>query len=105
MAKASGVSLGAAMGDWLLDTVEAAEMTASMIERAREAPRQVIQQLNALALGLSDEAGVAMKAMRGVQAGARAAEPLRSGRNGANPPSSNTGGKGPVKFPTKGARS
>lgn len=118
MAKASGQSLGVAMGDWLHDTVEAAELMTAMIEKARAAPKQVMRELNALALGYSDETGAALKAMRGATTAAaqfealgaaagarRAAEPLPSGRRGANPPSSNTGGKGTEKVTPKRARS
>jgi hypothetical protein len=61
-------------------------------------------------LGLSDETGAAFKAIRGLsgaskqlaalgvaQGKPRAAEPLRSARSAASPPSSNTGGYSKAK--------
>ena len=105
MAKASGMSLGAAMGDWLGDTIEAAEMMTAMTERARQAPKQVLRELNALALGYSDETGAALLAARKTSAAAaalRAAEPRPGGRREAgSPPSSNTGGYSSKSPPPK----
>jgi hypothetical protein len=43
------------MGDWLADTVEAAELMASTMERARAAPKLVTAELHAMALGMSDQ--------------------------------------------------
>lgn len=117
MAKASSMSISRAMGDWLGDTLEAAELTTTMIERARAAPKQVIRELNALALGYADETGSALQAMRGISGAAahltalgvaqgepRAPEALRRDRSGASPPSSNTGGKVPQRGAGKGKR-
>jgi hypothetical protein len=61
LAKASGMSTGRAMGEWLADTVEAAEYMAQSVERARAAPRIVTQELHAYALGLADETGQLMR--------------------------------------------
>lgn len=111
LAKALGTSISWAMGEWLGDTLEAAELTTSMVERARAAPKQVIRELNAMALGFKDETGAALRGMRSapvntavrglLQGGGRAAEPLPAARKQASPPSSNTGGKGPDKGNTK----
>nr|CRY96500.1 hypothetical protein [uncultured prokaryote] len=96
-AKASGMSLGRAMGEWLGDTLEGAELLATQLERARAAPKAAIREMHALALGLTDETGALMRKMqedgrvarRDAQASPRAARPI--------PPSSNTGGKGTNK--------
>lgn len=57
LAAASGVSTGKAMADWLGDTVEAAEYMAQTLERARAAPKVVMREMHAYALGLADETG------------------------------------------------
>lgn len=102
LSKAAGTSLGRTMGDWLADTMEAAEYAATMMERAREAPKVVMREVHAYAMGLAGETG-------DVLADLRAGKPLRPGRvtgalrpaHGAggsvSPPSSNTGGKVPRK--------
>ena len=54
MAKAGNMSTGKAMAEWLKDTVEAAELMASAMERARAAPKLVTAELHAMALGLAD---------------------------------------------------
>lgn len=85
------------MGDWLGDTLDAAEFMAVNMEKARSAPRLVAQELHAYSLGLADEMGEVLKKIRGQGAGDRAgdalAAPLRPPT--PNPPSSNTGGKVP----------
>jgi predicted translin family RNA/ssDNA-binding protein len=86
-AKAAGMSLGRAMGEWLGDTVEAAEFTATKMEQARAAPKVVMREMHAYALGLADETGQLMNTLR---------EKGRAERSGAArasiPPSGNTGG-------------
>ncbi len=64
MAKASGMSLSRAMGKWLQDTCEAAEHMASLLERARAAPKQVMREMHSYALGLADETGDLVESMR-----------------------------------------
>lgn len=54
LAEASNVSLGRAMGDWLGDTSEAAQMMASLMAEARSKPKEVIRQLQGLSLGMVD---------------------------------------------------
>jgi hypothetical protein len=102
-AKASGMSLGRAMGEWLGDTLEGAELLASQLERARAAPKAVIREMHAFALGLSDETGamlqrVTEKAKEQRGALARDAHPAAPS---PIPPSSNTGGKGTRKAKSK----
>ena len=55
LADASGMSMGKAMGEWLGDTLEAVEFMAEKMEQARAAPRLVMQEMHASALGLADE--------------------------------------------------
>lgn len=57
LAKAGNVSTGRAIAEWLSDTVEAAEFMAATMERARAAPKVVMREMHAYALGLADETG------------------------------------------------
>jgi len=96
--KATAMPTGRAMGEWLGDTLDAAQYLAETLEKARAAPKLVAQQLHAYALGLTDETGALMARMREGGSGAvpghaqqgpeRLPHPL-------TPPSSNTGGKVP----------
>jgi hypothetical protein len=96
LAKAGGMSLSKAMGEWLGDTIEAAEFTASKMEEARAAPKLVMREMHAYAQGLVDETGALMKSMREKGREARAAKAAGSPvAPSSDPPSSNTGGKGP----------
>ena len=104
LAKASSMSTGRAMGDWLNDTLEGAQFMAVNMERARAAPRLVAQELHAYALGMTDEMGDVLKKLReqGTEdrAGGALAPPLRHPT--PSPPSSNTGGKVPKKVHKNG---
>jgi len=64
MAEASNVSLGRAMGDWLAETSEAADMMAKLMSEARAAPKQVMRQLQGMALGLVDMTEETLENMR-----------------------------------------
>jgi hypothetical protein len=57
LAKAGNMSTGRAIAEWLSDTVEAAEFMAATMERARAAPKVVMREMHAYALGLADETG------------------------------------------------
>ena len=102
LAKVSSQSTGKAIAEWLADTVEAAELMASTMERARAAPKLVTAELHAMALGLSENTKELMdrfskmgKAARGGapgQAGAGTSDTPRAAKP-AIPPSCNTGGK------------
>lgn len=96
LAKAGSMSVSRAMGEWLGDTVEAAQFMAEKMEQARAAPKIVMREMHAYAQGLADETGSLMERMRqeGAAARARRSEadtPALTRR----PPSGNTGGKGP----------
>lgn len=52
------------MGEWLTDTLEAAEFMAEKVEQARAAPKLVMQEMHAYALGLADETGDLLERIR-----------------------------------------
>lgn len=86
------------MGEWLADTVEAAEFTATKMEQARAAPKIVMREMHAYALGLAEETGALMDQVRqkGRSPGTRTVSAARPAAREVvpSPPSSNTGGKG-----------
>lgn len=109
LSKNTNTSIGRAMGEWLGDTLDAAELMASTVEKARSAPSLAIRELQAFTLGLQDELAGVMSVMRnkGIEDRAQIAAaglgpaPARSGartragtRTADAPPPSNTGGKG-----------
>jgi len=53
LAKAGNMSTGRAMAEWLADTVEAAELMASTMERARAAPKVVTAEVCEVQGGLA----------------------------------------------------
>ena len=61
LAKAGNMSTGRAIAEWLSDTVEAAQYMASKMEQARAAPKLVMREMHAYALGLADETGELMR--------------------------------------------
>jgi hypothetical protein len=95
---AAGMSLSKAMGEWLADTVEAAEFTATKMEQARAAPKIVMREMHAYALGLAEETGALMEEVRkkGRSPGTRTVSGARPAAREVvpTPPPSNTGGKG-----------
>jgi hypothetical protein len=118
LAKAGNMSTGGAIAEWLADTVEAAEYMAATMERARAAPKVVMREMHAYALGLADETGQLMRdiakkgekdrAPRRVRGGglggagdARADAPDAQNAASPIPPSCNTGGKVPRKTNNK----
>lgn len=82
----SGTSLSRGIGDWLADTVEAAEAMADLVEKAREQPKMVARQLQGYALGLSDMTSDLLDELRKRSSAGIAAD---------TPPVGNTGGKLP----------
>lgn len=111
LAKAGNMSTGRAMAEWLRDTVEAAELMASTMERARAAPKIVTAELHAMMLGMADQtkelkdrfaklgkdpSAVPGKAGRRTSADAGSfLDFVESLPKSAIPPSCNTGGKVP----------
>lgn len=118
LSEASGQSMSKCMGDWLGDTLDAVVYTAQLMEKARMAPKMVMREVHAYALGLVDETGAVLNAMRSGQpitdipftadkvraarAAAASDEPKDGGgrRRAGSPPPCNTGGK----LPTSGKR-
>lgn len=97
MAQASSMSVSRCMGDWLADTLDAAQHVTGLMEKAREAPRVVAREMHAYALGLADETTALMAKLRekgGAGAGT-GAPPTGAARAPGVPPSGNTGGKVP----------
>jgi hypothetical protein len=104
LAKAGNMSTGRAIAEWLSDTVEAAEYMAATMERARAAPKVVMREMHAYALGLADETGELMRnlAEKGKSQRAKDVDQLARKRSAGEmgeslssvtPPSCNTGGK------------
>lgn len=95
LSKAGSMSISRAMGEWLGDTVEAAEFMAEKMEQARAAPKVVMAEMHAYALGLADETGAMLQRVKDKGREQRSAL-VRDARASAplDPPSSNTGGKG-----------
>ena len=104
LAKAGNMSTGRAIAEWLGDTVEAAEYLASTMERARAAPKVVMREMHAYALGLADETGQLMRDIAKKGEADRASASALAGASGRaptpSPPSGNTGGKGTKKDST-----
>lgn len=92
LAKASNMSTGAAIAEWLADTVEAAEYMATQVERARAAPKAVMREMHAYALGLADETGEMMRTIAAKGEADRARSRAQRPAAGQTP-SCNTGGK------------
>lgn len=64
IATATKMPVGRAMGEWLADTLEAAQFMAQTLEKARRAPKLVAQELHAYALGIGDETAGLLKELR-----------------------------------------
>lgn len=98
LAKAGNMSTGRAMAEWLRDTVEAAELMAATMERARAAPKVVTAELHAMMLGMADQTKELQDkyakfkgSMDTGPSGAKRSRP--AGPEALLPPSCNTGGK------------
>lgn len=92
MAKASNVSLGRAMGEWLQDTLEGAQFVALKMEDARSSPRTVLRELQAMSSGIREDVDGLLERFRAATAA-------------AVPPSSNTGGKSGNRNAGRGGKS
>ena len=93
IAKATKMPVGRAMGEWLGDTLEAAQLMAEKLEQARAAPRLVMQEMHAYALGLADETGALLDKVRkeGQKAREGRARADRPATAAPTTPPSNTG--------------
>ena len=45
MSEVSGMPIGRCMGEWMRDTLEGVEFVTHQLQRAREAPRQVVREM------------------------------------------------------------
>jgi hypothetical protein len=98
LAKAGNMSTGRAMAQWLEDTIEAAQYMAHTMEKARAAPKQVMAEIHAYALGLADETGDLLAKVRAKGRATGTPGQANAGTSGTGascPPSCNTGGKLP----------
>lgn len=86
------MSLSRAVGEWLGDTVEAAQFMATKMEQARAAPAIVMREMHAYALGLADETGEMMRTIAAKGEADRARSRAQRPAAGQTP-SCNTGGK------------
>lgn len=105
--QAGNVPVGRAMGEWLADTVDAAQHMAHLMEQARSAPAMVAKELHSYALGLTDVTADLMTQIRTKARGgpARAsAAPHVSGAPEGTSPYSNTGGKVSGERTPKGSK-
>lgn len=95
MAQAGGMSVSRAMGDWLADTLDAAQHVTTLMERARQAPKIVAREMHSYALGLADETAAVLEQIRTRKAAAQTSAGAGGGAERRSPPSGNTGGKVP----------
>jgi hypothetical protein len=106
IAKASGVSLGRTMGDWLADTLDGAQFVAVQMEKAKQAPVTVMREMQAMLNGAHGEASLVLENLRSGRAAQAAASPAAVARGDAAAvaaraaPSSNTGRKYPPRGQT-----
>lgn len=115
MAAVAGQPLGRVMGDWLADTADAATLITAKVAEAKEAPKRVMRELQAMSRGLVAEVdtladdlrsnGWARKRTeeRAVEVGAQRLT-RTSGPSVPPAPSSNTGLKSPQKAVKKGRK-
>lgn len=124
MAEVGSMSTGKAMGEWLFDTLDGVVAMVDLMEKARQAPREVVMELHSYALGLTDMTTELMDQVRSIKAaqkvmndaGLGAKRPLvpkpasvtslkakAASKKGRTPPVGNTGGKLPSK-PQKSVR-
>lgn len=92
MAQISSSSIGRSMGEWLADTLDAAQFVTDRLERAREAPRQVAREMRQALLGALDETDAVIAAMRPHRHGA-------AGAGGSAAPAGAAGGSDPSPRP------
>lgn len=111
-AKAANMSTGRAIGEWLADTVEAAEVLTLSMERAKAAPKLVLREMHSYAQALADETTelirtVQKKGRDDAKAATSSARKRSAGGAGSGldsgPPSCNTGGKVPKTTHKRGS--
>ena len=93
MAEAGGMSVSRCMGDWLADTAEGAQFVAQKMKEAKAAPKTVMRELQAAAMGIHEMASELLDDMRSPKAPPvhHAQRGVRGAISGSKAPSSNTG--------------
>ncbi len=90
LCSATGMSISRGMGEWLADTLDAAQLVTSQVERARAAPALVVREMQAFARGLADETDTLMDHLKSKgktdRAAAHAKQGRPPGRVSPNPP-------------------
>jgi hypothetical protein len=103
MAEAANMSTSKAMGEWLADTSDAAEMIVLKMEEAKKAPLKVMREMQSMLAGLSDTVNDANVQIREIRKGRRSiALATASGPSASKAPSSNTGLKSPPHAKKRG---
>lgn len=100
MAEAGNMSVSRAMGEWLGDTAEAAELIVLKMEEAKKAPMAVMREMQAMIAGMSDQVDMDMEKLRQTAGAVRVA----ARRSAAAAPSSNTGLKSHGKDNRRGEK-
>lgn len=90
MAEAGNMSVSRAMGEWLGDTADAAQMIVLKMEEAKKAPMRVMREMQSMIAGMSDQVDLDIGMIREKAAGGVRAAGRRS-PSSAPAPSSNTG--------------
>lgn len=107
LAEASGHSMAAALGNWLNDTKDAAQLMAENLERLRGAPGDLMMKVRLHTGSVEDMAEMAiqdaiqraedLEERAGRPAGVGPLDTRRTAAEPLTPPSSNTGGKVPKR--------
>ncbi len=105
MAEAGNMSVSRAMGEWLDDTADAAQMIVLKMEEAKKAPMRVMKELQSMVAEMSSQVDTDMERVRQMQR-PPAARARGSAAVGAplEAPSSNTGLNTPPKGKGRGRR-
>lgn len=106
IAQATGMSVGRCMGEWLQDTLDAAQFMGETVEKARAAPKLVARELHAYALGLGDMTRELIDEVAGRAAAAGSAQPAGAAVRplAVGTPPSNTGVNPPTPKTRKGGK-
>lgn len=104
MAEAGNMSVSRAMGEWLADTADAAQLIVLKMEEAKKAPMRVMRELQAMVAGLQDGVNADVERVRQLSRGAERGAPARAAAADRPAPSSNTGLNTPPKAKSRGKK-
>lgn len=102
MAQAGNMSVSRAMGEWLADTSDAAQLIVIKMEEAKRAPLAVMLELQAAVAGLSDAVDITTNRLRAGRLHGQSPDDHEGDRKRGLAPSSNTGLKSPPKGRSRG---